>query len=116
MLPGDPLLTIAIRRGKRGSLIYTDKLHSCNGLISYGFRHLRIDHGNRVVNGKVYINGIEGFWFFAKERLMKYHGINPMKFPPYLKELEFGYNHRHHDLFDDLVNCIYEYSRGASIQ
>jgi hypothetical protein len=39
-----------------------------------------------------------------------------MKFPLYLKELEFRYNHRHHDLYDDLVKCISEYSLVASIQ
>jgi transposase len=113
---GETLLTMAIKKVKRGSLIYTDKFRSYNGLISYGFRHLRIDHGKRFVNGKVYINGIEGFWSFAKERLMKYHGVNPKKFPLYLKELEFRYNHRQHDLYDDLVKCISEYSRVASIQ
>lgn len=113
---GETLLTMAIKKVKRGSLIYTDKFRSYHGLISYGFRHMRIDHGKRFVNGKVYINGIEGFWSFAKERLMKYHGVNPKKFPLYLKELEFRYNHRHHDLYDDLVKCISEYSRVASIQ
>jgi len=113
---GETLLTMATKKVKRGSLIYTDKFRSYNGLISYGFRHMRIDHGKRFVNGKVYINGIEGFWSFAKERLMKYHGVNPKKFPLYLKELEFRYNHRHHDLYDELVKCISEYSRVASIQ
>jgi transposase len=113
---GESLLTMAIRKVKRGSLIYTDKFRSYYGLISYGFRHRRIDHGKRFVNGKVYINGIEGFWSFAKERLMEYHGVNPRKFPLYRKELEFRYNHRHHDLYDDLVKCIPEYSRVASIQ
>jgi len=113
---GETLLTMAIRKVKRGSLIYTDKFRSYNGLISYGFRHMRIDHGKRFVNGKVYINGLEGFWSFAKERLMKYHGVNPKKFPLYLKEFEFRYNHRQHDLYDDLVKCISEYSRVASIQ
>jgi transposase len=77
---------------------------------------MRIDHGKRFVNGKVYINGIEGFWSFAKERLMKYHGINPVKFSLYLKELEFRYNDRHHDLYDAVVKSISEYSLGASIQ
>jgi transposase len=33
--------------------------------------------GKKFANGKVYINGIEGFWSFAKERLMKYHGVDP---------------------------------------
>jgi transposase len=85
----DTLLELAIKKVKRGSLIYTDRFRSYNGLVSYGFKHRRIDHGKRFANGKVYINGIEGFWSFAKERLMKYHGVVPRKFPLYLKELEF---------------------------
>ena len=93
---GETLLEMAIKKVKRGSLIYTDKFRSYNGLISYGFRHMRIDHGKRFVNGKVYINGIEGFWSFAKERLMKYHGVNPEKFPLYLKEVEFRYNNQNY--------------------
>jgi len=113
---GETLLEMAIAKVKRGSLIYTDKFRSYNGLISYGFHHKRIDHGKRFVNGKVYINGIEGFWSFAKERLMKYHGVNPVKFPLYLKELEFRYNNRHHDLYDAVVKSIFEYSLVASIQ
>ncbi len=113
---GESLLEMAIKKVKRGSLIYTDKFRSYNGLISYGFRHMRIDHGKRFVNGKVYINGIEGFWSFAKERLMKYHGVNPVKFPLYLKELEFRYNNRHHDIYEAVVKSIFEYSLVASIQ
>ena len=46
-----------------------------------------------------------------KERLMKYHGVNPKKFPLYLTELEFRYNPLQDDLYDDLVKCIYEYRR-----
>ncbi len=113
---GETLLTMAITKVKRGSLIYTDKFRNYNGLISYGLYHMRIDHGKRFVNGKVYINGIEGFWSFAKKRLMKYHGANPKKFPLYLKKLEFRYNYRHRVLYEDLVICISEYSRVVSIQ
>lgn len=113
---GETLLKLAIRKVKRGSLIYTDKFRSYNGLISYGFRHRRIDHGERFVNGKVYINGIEGFWSFAKERLQKFHGVDPGKFPLYLKELEFRYNHRNRDIYDDVVKCLSEYNLVASIE
>ncbi len=52
------LLEAAIKKVKRGSLIYTDKFKSYEGLVSYGFRHERIDHSKRFGNGKVYINGI----------------------------------------------------------
>jgi len=37
---------------------------------------MRIDYGKQFVNGKFYINSIEGFWSFTKERLMKYRGMN----------------------------------------
>lgn len=110
---GEMLLELAIKKVKRGSLIYTDKFRGYIGLVSCGFKHRRIDHGKRFANGKVYINGIEGFWSFAKERLMKYHGVNPQKFPLYLKELEFRYNHRERDLFDDLIQVLAGYSHVA---
>jgi hypothetical protein len=32
----------------------------------------RIDHSKRFANGRVYINGIEGFWGYAKERLLRF--------------------------------------------
>jgi transposase len=110
---GATLLDLTIKKVKRGSLVYTDRFQSYNGLVSYGFRHQRIDHGKRFANGKVYINGIEGFWSFAKERLMKYHGVDPTRFPFYLKELEFRYNYRDVDLFDRLIETLEEYARVA---
>jgi transposase len=109
----ETLLELAIKKVKRGSLIYTDKFRSYNGLVSYGFKHRRIDHGKKFANGKVYINGIEGFWSFAKERLLKYHGVDAEKFPLYLKELEYRYNHRDRDLFDDLIQVLVGYNRVA---
>lgn len=99
----ETLLTLAIKKVKRGSLIYTDRYRSYDGLVSMGFKHKRIDHSKRFGNGKVYINGIEGFWSYAKERLMKYHGVSKEKFPLYLKELEYRYNMRGNDIFDKLV-------------
>jgi hypothetical protein len=43
----------------------------------------------KFVNGRVYINDIEGFWSYAKERLLKFHGISKDNFIYYLKEPEF---------------------------
>jgi len=102
----ETLLREAIAKVKRGSLIYTDRFRSYDGLVCYGFRHERIDHGERFANGKVYINGIEGFWSYAKERLQKYHGLSALWFPLYLKELEFRYNHRKEDLFEKLLEVL----------
>jgi len=45
--------------------------------------------------------------------LMKYHGVDPTRFPFYLKELEFRYNYRDVDLFDRLIETLEEYARVA---
>jgi len=63
-------------------------------LVMYGFKHERIDKSIRFSNGEVYINGIEGFWSYAKGRLLKFHGVSREYFVYYLKELEFRYNFR----------------------
>ena len=70
-----------------------------------GYRHLTINHKKYFATGKVYINGIEGFWGFAKERLIKHHGVSKKRFPLYLKEMEFRYNNRHVELFPYI--CAY---------
>jgi transposase len=43
---------------------------------------------------KVYINRIEGFWSYAKERLLKFPVGSREYFVYYLKKLEFRYNFR----------------------
>ena len=100
------LLEMTIRMVRRGSIIYTDKFRSYDALMCCGYRHLRVDHGKRFSSGKVYINGLEGFWSYAKQRLAKFHGVSKEKFPLYLKEMEFRYNHRNQDLFELLVQNV----------
>jgi transposase len=104
------LLSLTIKTVRRGSVVYTDKYRSYDSLMFCGYRHLKIDHGKKFASGKVYINGIEGFWSYAKERLIKHHGVSKEKFPLYLKEMEFRYNHRGQDIFSligkNLVNLV----------
>lgn len=97
------VLGLAVKKVRRGSIVYTDRFQIYDALMFCGYRHLQIDHRTEFSRGRVYINGLEGFWSYAKERLMKHHGISPQRFPLYLKELEFRYNHRHEDLFPTLV-------------
>jgi len=91
---------------KKGSVYYTDMFRSYNSLIIYG-KHERIDHSKTLVEYNKHINGIEGFWSFAKERFMKYHGINRDNYYWYLKEMEFRFNYRYDDLFKLLVQVIF---------
>ena len=93
------LLDLTIKTVRRGSIVYTDKFRSYDALMCCGYRHLKVDHKKRFSSGKVYINGLEGFWSYAKERLIKHHGVSREKFPLYLKEMEFRYNNRNTEIF-----------------
>lgn len=105
-LKAETLLGLTVKMVRRGSIVYTDKFRGYDSLMFCGYRHLRVDHRKRFSSGKVYINGLEGFWSFAKERLMKHHGISKENFPLYIKEMEFRYNNRNHDLFIVLVKFM----------
>ena len=95
----ETVLGLTVKKVRRGSIVYTDRFHAYDALMFCGYRHLQVDHSRHFSRGRVYINGLEGFWSYAKERLMKHHGISPLKFPLYLKELEFRYNHREEEVF-----------------
>ena len=68
------VLALTVKKVRRGSIVYTDKYRSYDALMFCGYRHLRVDHGKYFSRGRVYINGLEGFWSYAKEHIMKYHG------------------------------------------
>ena len=102
----DTLMSMTLRKVKRGSIVYTDKWKSYDSLMFCGYRHLKVDHKKKFANGKVYINGLEGFWSYAKERLIKHHGVSKDKFPLYLKEMEFRYNHRKKNLYGLLIKNV----------
>jgi len=84
-----------------GSVIYSDGWPGYNGLVDVGYgKHLRVNHGmDEFVRGPAHINGIEGFWGFAKSRLTRFRGLNKHTFYLHLKECEFRFNHRKDDLY-----------------
>jgi len=102
----ETLLNLTVKAVRRGSIVYTDKFRSYDSLMFCGYRHLKIDHKKLFASGKVYINGVEGFWSYAKERLIKHHGVSKQKFPLYLKEMEFRYNNRKKSIFKLLASYI----------
>lgn len=100
----------AIIKGKvnKDSTIYSDKWRGYNGLVDLGYKkHYRLDHEkDEFVSGKSHINGIEGFWGFAKTRLAKFRGFNKKQFYLHLKETEFRYNYRDKDIYKLLLKII----------
>lgn len=105
----ESLLNAPVRAVKRGSLVYTDRWKGYDTLTFCGYRHLRVDHARRFSTRsgahKVHVNGLEGFWSYAKGKLIKFHGVSPAKFSLYLYEMQFRYNHRHENLFDLLLDA-----------
>ena len=93
------------RKSKKGSVFYTDCFKSYKSLKQFG-KHNKINHKYTFGKSHNHINGIEGFWSYAKERFHKYHGINMKNYPIYLKEMEFRFNHRNEDVFKLLVDII----------
>ena len=102
----ETLLGLTVKKVRRGSVVYTDKFRSYDSLMFCGYRHLSVDHQKRFSSGKMYINGLEGFWSWAKERFIKHHGVSKEHFPLYLKELEFRYNNRNSDIFDQVAKSL----------
>lgn len=96
----ETLLNMTVKTVRRGSIVYTDKFRGYDSLMFCGYRHIKINHQKVFASGKVYINGVEGFWSYAKERLIKFHGISKEKFPLYIKEMEFRYNNRDKNIFN----------------
>ena len=90
------------------SIIYSDGCRGYNGLVDVGYgKHLRVDHGkDEFAIGRNHINGIEGFWGYAKTRLVRFRGMAPSTFNLHLKECEFRFNHRGQDLYPLILKII----------
>jgi len=106
----ESLIGETVKKVRRGSIVYTDRWGGYDSLMFSGYKHLSVDHRYKFSKGKVYINGIEGFWSYAKERLIKHHGISKERFLYYIKEMEWRYNNRDSDLYD----LILKYMLGAN--
>ena len=89
---GWELIPLMTQFTKPGSLYYTDDWHA------YTFLDIRGDHvvirkekGRR--KGRDHINGIEGFWPYAKHCLYHYRGVPRKYFHLYLKEIGLSLIH-----------------------
>ena len=94
------------------STIYTDKWRAYDSLVLDGYKHKRINHSKEFrdkVDKKNHINGIENFWGWSKNRLRKFNGISRETFKLHLKECEFRFNHRHHNLYDIIIKILKNY-------
>ena len=92
------LLPLIVQHTTPGSLFYTDEYSAYASLKVQG-EHIVVTKDKGMPQGRDHINGIEGFWSYAKNWLYMYRGV-PQKFVHlYLAELSYRFNHREQDLY-----------------
>ena len=94
---------------KPGSLYFTDDYQAYGKLAVRG-THVVVQKEKGRPKGRDHVNGIEGFWSYAKHWLYQYRGVHKKFFPLYLGEVSFRFNHRDEDLFP-LVERLMKRSR-----
>ena len=69
--------------------------------------HRTVSHSrDEYVRDDAHINGMGGFWSYAKNWLYRYRVVPKQYFPLHLKEIEFRFNHRGENLFEVLSKIL----------
>ncbi len=95
---GSEVISLISMHTKPGSLYYTDDWHAYGSLAVRGDRIVVRKEAERP-KGRAHINGIEGFWGYAKHWLYPYRGVPGKTFHLFLGEVSFRFNHRNEDIF-----------------
>ena len=105
-IDADELIEEIKKIGDKGYLLSADKFKSFKSLKCFS-NHLGDCHKVKGGNRRHNASHLEGFWSFAKERLLKYHGISRDNFFLYMKEMEFRFNYRKENLYHKLIKIHY---------
>lgn len=100
-------------RASKDPIMCTGGFASHDGLVDWGCkRHCRVSRGE---NGSVErgnpgdrIDGTEGFWGYAKSRLVKYRGMPNEDSYLHLKECEFRFDMRGRDMYRFMLRELRE--------
>jgi transposase len=94
---GDTLIPLITHHSKPGSLYYTDAWWAYTFLPIRG-NHVVVTKEKGIPKGRDHLNGMEGFWPFAKHWLYPFRSVPKQYFHLYLKEVEWRFNHRNDNL------------------
>lgn len=90
---------------REGSLYYTDEWQAY-ATLKLRCEHVMIHKEKGRPAGRDHINGIEGFWSYAKNWLYPFRGVPRQYFHLYLAEVCFCFNHRDQDLRPLLIRLM----------
>lgn len=99
-------LHFSLPLSRLGAIVYSDRYQRYATLVTCGSDVLTRRFVEVAGRAPAVAPSREGFWPFARERLARFHGVTARKFPLYLKELEFRYNHRDEDILPILLTNI----------
>lgn len=102
---GREIVGLVREHTRPGSLYYTDDWHAYGSLAIRG-DHIVVRKEAGRPKGRTHINGIEGFWSYAKHWLYPYRGVPRKFFHLYLGEISFRFNHRHEDLLPSIHRLL----------
>jgi transposase len=92
-------LHFRLQTSRVGSVVYTGPLRGYLGLLCRGGPE-RFTARRKAGDPGLPLDEAGGFWTYLKDRLGRHQGVSAGKFPLYLKELEFRWNHRNRDWQD----------------
>ncbi|MFZ5811167.1 MAG: transposase [Thermodesulfobacteriota bacterium] len=88
-----------------GRIVYTDRYQHYDALMFCGgddaWRYADILDRTPYLDTRP-----GGFWSYARARLSRFSGVSARRFPLYLKELEFRYNHRNESILPILLTFV----------
>lgn len=102
---GKEIIQLVFENTKPGSLYYTDEWQAYASLAIRG-DHIVVQKEGGRPKGRTHINGIEGFWSYAKHWLHPYRGVPRKFFHVYLGETSFRFNHRNEDIYPLLYKLL----------
>lgn len=90
-------LNFQLKVARLGNIINTDRYQRYDTLVCCVGDAVPLEYFKGLARS-VPLDEQPGFWSFARQRLLKFHGVTRQRFPLYLKELEFRYNNRERNL------------------
>jgi len=101
------VMQLVVENTKPGSLYFTDDWKAYASLRIRG-QHVVVQKKAGIPVGRDHINGIEGFWSYAKHWLYPLRGIPQKLLPIYLGEISYRFNHRDQNLYPLIFRMLHK--------
>ena len=95
------LLNMATKSDSKDLKVHSIDVNEEDGVIAIGYDDLPL-----YIDKPSYVENLDTFWSFTRERLGKFQGLAKHKFYLHLKECEFRFNFRNDNLYAVMLKLI----------